>query len=68
MPKRQNTGTTHVVVAHDAKGAEVNQIVTITALEKARAIAQKRAVAILSPEAIESAKAADKKGGALIRG
>lgn len=61
-------GTTHVVVAHDAKGAQVKHAVATAVLEKARAIAQKRVATIFSPEALKSAKAADKKDGVLIRG
>lgn len=61
-------GKTSVVIAHDAKGVEVKHQVATSVLERARAIAQKRVESIFSPEAIKSAKAADKKDGVLIHG
>lgn len=61
-------GKTSVVIAHDAKGVQVKHQVATSVLERARAIAQKRVGSIFSPEAIKSARAADKKGGVLIHG
>ena len=60
--------TTRVVYAHGADGVALTGQVSNSILERARAIAQKRAAVAFSPETLEIAKEADKVGGVLIRG
>jgi hypothetical protein len=61
-------GKTRVVYAHGADGVALTGQVSNSILERARAIAQKRAAVAFSPETLEIAKEADKVGGVLIRG